>query len=132
MEPIDVQGSGLFLRQQAATLTCALLDPDDPSTLRDACAAHEGSHDRWVGLVAATRERSADAADAVADLYTFHGRLLESLEHGLEGWFHPQAASDIREVLADRLARRTDAVVGALDAMGGRLLDLAADRRAPV
>jgi len=132
VEPIDVEGSALFLRQQAATLTCALLRPDDPSALRDACAAHEGCHDRWVGLVAGTRERSGDAADAVADLYTFHGRLLESLEHGLEGWFHPQAASDVREVLADRLARRTDAVVGALDAMGARLLDLAADRRAPV
>lgn len=132
MEPIDAQESAAFLRQQAATLADALHRPEDPFALRHASAAHEACHDRWVALIASARGRSPAVADAVADLYTLHGRLLESLEHGLEGWFHPQAAADVREVLADRLAQRTRAVVALIAAPGGGVLHLPAERGARV
>jgi len=105
MEQHDQQA--VFLRQQAEILTRALRSPGDPRALAQACAAHEDCHDRWLELVAA----AGPAGEAVADLYTLHGRLLESLERGLEGWFSPEAAREVRLVLAERLKQRTDLVV---------------------
>jgi hypothetical protein len=99
----------------------ALRTPRDPLALRHASARHDDCHGSWVALIAAARRQGDQVADALAELYTVHGRLLESLERGMDGWFHPGAAEEVRRVLSDRLEQRTDAVVASLKGLPAHL-----------
>jgi hypothetical protein len=116
LDLLDSEDTVVFLRRQAATLVDALRRPEDGGALRAAVAAHDDCHATWVALIAAAQRRGHDAADALTDLYTVHGRLLESLERGLDGWFHAGAALEVRRVLADRLELRTLGVIATLPA----------------
>lgn len=117
LAPLDVEHTATFLRRQAETLVAALRTPQDPLALRHASARHDDCHGEWVALIAAARRRGDNVADPLAELYTVHGRLLESLERGLDGWFHPGAADEVRRVLSDRLEQRTAAVVARLQGL---------------
>jgi hypothetical protein len=102
-----------FLREQARALGAGLRRSDDPALVATALTAHESSHESWLDLLART-EGDPALAERLATLYQFHGRLVESLDRGLDGWLNPRAAHEIRAVLADRLDECTEATVAAL------------------
>ncbi len=111
----DVDRDCAFLRQQAEALCSGLRHSDDPAALATALTAHEASHETWVHLLArAERQGPPELAAELASLYEYHGRLVESLERGLQGWLNAQAAYEIRTVLADRLAACTTTAVAGL------------------
>lgn len=111
----DVDRDCAFLREQAEALCNGLRSTGDPAYLATALTAHEASHETWVCLLARLeREGPPQLAADLELLYDFHGRLVESLERGLDGWLNAEAAFEIRTVLADRLADCTAMVVAAL------------------
>lgn len=115
MTRTDVERDCAFLREQAEALGDALRGAGDPADVATALTAHEASHETWVCLLARLeREGSSHLAADIETLYAFHGRVVESLERGLDGWFNPEAAFQIRTVLADRLADCTAMAVAAL------------------
>jgi hypothetical protein len=111
----DVDRECTFLREQAAALGEGLRYSDDPACLATALTAHDASHEHWLHLLAhIERTGPPELAEDLSMLYEFHGRLVESLERGLDGWINTQACYEIRTVLADRLTDCTDTAVAEL------------------
>jgi hypothetical protein len=105
-----------FLRAQAASLAEGLRRSGRPECLASALSAHDDGHEPWVRLLAkVAAEDERRLALELSDLYEFHGRLVESLERGLDGWFNGEAAHEIRTVLANRLTDCTEHAVAALE-----------------
>ena len=104
-----------FMRAQAQWLERGLLRGDDPIAVDVVIGAHDRSHDRWVAtiqIVAATL--GEDAADDVAAVYTFVGRIAGSLERGAMDLLEPAVAAQVREYLAERLEELTESTVDVL------------------
>lgn len=115
MVSTEVDRECAFLREQAEALCTGLRATSSPALLATALNAHEASHETWMCLLARLeRDGPPQLAADLETLYEFHGRLVESLERGLDGWLNAQAAYEIRRVLADRLAECTAMAVAAL------------------
>ena len=104
-----------FLRAQAQWLRRGLEHADDPIALGIVLAAHDRSHERWVGHVNAVTHGLGDtAANGVSQTYAYLGRLAASLESGTMQLLDPEIASQARHLLADRLTDITEQAVEAL------------------
>lgn len=113
--PAGSPGAITFLLSQAAWLRRALERADDPTEVGTALGSHDASHEAWLHLIASV-ERTAghDAAQQVAVLYGFHGRVVGSLERGLDLRLDPGVARQIRRILAERLQELTAAAVATI------------------
>lgn len=110
--PATVDGV-VFLRRQQALLLRRLRDADRDAG--GAPAAEEGVHTEWLVLIATAGEhRGADAADRVARLYAYHGRVAGSLERQRQLPLPAPSSQRLRRLLASRLAELTDDAVAAL------------------
>lgn len=106
-----------FLRTQSAWLCRGLDEATDRIELDVVLAAHECSHGRWLHLVATVAATlGADAAQTVASLYAYHGRVVGMLERRTDHLLDPETAATVRRLFSERLAALTDVAVEALQA----------------
>ena len=104
-----------FLRAQAQWLRRGLEHADDPIALSIVLAAHDRSHERWIGHVNAVEQTLGEtAAASVSQTYAYLGRLAESLETRTMHLLAPDVASQARHLLANRLTDLTEHAVEAL------------------
>jgi hypothetical protein len=104
-----------FLRAQAQWLERGLVRADDPIAVDLVIGAHDRSHDRWVATIQiVSAALGEDAADDVAAVYTFVGRIAGSLERGAMDLLEPEVAAQVREYLAERLEDLTETTVDML------------------
>lgn len=113
---LDPHAAEQFVRDQTAWLCRGLGQAGDAITVRRVVAAHDASHERWVALLAATREHADAADEALAALYTEHGRARGALERPRDTLLSPSIIGRVHALMADRLVELTDAAVAALAA----------------
>lgn len=102
----------MFLRAQSQWLQRGLLHGDDPIAVAFVLGAHDRSHDRWVNLIdLVSRSLDAEAAQQVASLYGYFGRVAGSLEGEGLRLLAPDVATAARQLQADRLAELTELAV---------------------
>ena len=101
-----------FARAQSQWLARGLANSTDRVAVDIVLAAHDRSHERWVILIhQVDNDLGEDAANEVALLYAYLGRVAGSLAQGATEMLCPQVAADVRNLLAQRLADRTEGVV---------------------
>lgn len=104
-----------FLRAQSQWLQRGLVHGDDSVAVSIVLSAHDRSHDRWVNLIdLVTRTLGEDAAQQVATLYAYFGRVAGSLERESMNLLSPDVAASARKLLAHRLSDLTEAAVESL------------------
>jgi hypothetical protein len=116
---LDVDGTCRFLQIEAGRLHLALDYAEMPEVLGPVLRRHEGSHGRWLHLIAAAHRADDAAADVLELLYSQHGCVVGTLERGLDPLLRNEVRARVRQVLAGELATRTQealAAVRALDA----------------
>ena len=104
-----------FLRAQAQWLERGLLHGQDRVAVDIVLGAHDRSHDRWVAtirLVAA--ELGNEAANAIATVYSYMGRIAGSLDVGAMEMIDSNLAVQVRQFLADKLGEVTESAVETL------------------
>lgn len=93
-----------FLATQASCMRRGLASAADPAIVAVIASIHARSHDRWLATIAVANEHLGPAAgDAVAALYAFHGRLIDSLEQRHMDVLPAEVAAKARAVLAIQL-----------------------------
>lgn len=103
----------VFLRRQQASLLRRLRDANDGTD--SAQPPVSAAHCKWLAVIAAAGEANgADAAQRVARLYEYHGRVAGSLERQRQIPLPPPAAQELRRRLASRLAGLTADAVAAI------------------
>ena len=104
-----------FLRAQAQWLRRGLEHADDSVALGIVLAAHDRSHERWVGHVNTVEQTLGErAAQAVGATYSYLGRVAASLESGTMSLLDPDIATTARHLLIDRLGDVTEQAVESL------------------
>ena len=104
-----------FLRAQSQWLQRGLLHGDDSIAVDIVLGAHDRSHDRWVALIdLVSRSLDAEAAQQVATLYAYFGRVAGSLEGEAMNLLSPDVAAHARQLQAQRLADLTEVTVESL------------------
>lgn len=104
-----------FMRAQAQWLRRGLEHADDAVALSIVLAAHDRSHERWVGQIGAVEHTLGDrAAQAVSTTYAYLGKLAASLEASTMSLLEPDVAMQARQLLAQRLTDVTESAVEAL------------------
>ena len=103
--PPDDVDAGRFLRGEAAALQRALRASAAADRLGGGV---ELDHESWLALIATLHARGQrDAADELCGLYSFHGRVVTSLERGVDPRLGAAVASRVRALLIDEVGRRT-------------------------
>jgi len=101
-----------FIRAQSQWLARGLSRSADPVAVDIVLSAHDRSHERWVTLINQVDVDLGEEASAeITLLYSYLGRIAGSLARGATELLCPQVAGDVRELLAQRLSDRTEAVV---------------------
>lgn len=101
-----------FVRAQSQWLARGLANSADRVAVDIVLGAHDRSHERWVVLIhQVDNDLGPEAANEVALLYAFLGRIAGSLAQGATELLCPEIAADVRDLLAQRLADRTEGVV---------------------
>lgn len=101
-----------FIRAQSQWLARGLSNSSDRVVVDLVLGAHDRSHERWVILIhQVDNDLGAGAANEIALLYGYLGRIAGSLAQGATELLCPQVATEVRELLAQRLADRTEGVV---------------------
>ena len=101
-----------FLRGQAQWLERGLRSGNDRIAVGIVMGAHDRSHDRWVATIRhVAGTLGDDAANAVAAVYAYVGRIAGSLERGSMDLLDESVASQVRQHLAERLADVTEGAV---------------------
>lgn len=116
----DRSQATLFLRSQSASLRRGLEQADHRPAVGIVLGAHDASHEAWLGLIGALEESGRPGAEAVAALYTYHGRVVGFLERGFGCRLEPGVRTGLRALMTARLDRLTEAAVTALDGLAGR------------
>lgn len=112
---LDRTGAALFLRAQASWLRRGLRLADNPTEVGLVLGTHDASHESWVALIAEIeRTLGAEAAGTVAQLYGFHGRIVGSLERGMDLRLDTTIQGQVRRMLADRLTQMTEEAIAVL------------------
>ena len=104
-----------FLRAQTQWLQRGLASSGDRVAVDIVLGAHDRSHDRWVAtirIVAAVL--GDDAANAIATVYSYIGRIAGSLDVGAVEMIDSNLAVQVRQFLADKLDEVTEAAVETL------------------
>lgn len=101
-----------FLRAQTQWLRRGLASSSDRIAVDVVLGAHDRSHERWMTIVHQVCEvLGEDAAAEVSGLYAAMGRVAGALEHRATEQLCPQVAREVRDLLGQRLADRTEGVV---------------------
>lgn len=101
-----------FVRAQSQWLARGLEHSADRVAVDIVLGAHDRSHERWVVLIhQVDNDLGEAAANEVALLYAYLGRIAGSLAQGATELLCPQVAREVRDLLAQRLADRTEGVV---------------------
>lgn len=101
-----------FVRAQSQWLARGLAHSADRVAVDIVLGAHDRSHERWVLLIhQVDNDLGGDAANEVALLYALLGRIAGSLAQGATELLCPEVAAEFRDLLAQRLADRTEGVV---------------------
>lgn len=109
---LDVVSASLFLRAQSSWLCRGLERAADPTATGIVLGAHDASHESWLDLIATVQRcRGDEPAQQIAALYGFHGRVVGSLERGLDRSLDPGVAASVRELLGERLQVLTERAV---------------------
>jgi hypothetical protein len=111
---MNVDAAAHFLRGQASWLCRALMGPGDPSAVGTVLGAHDRSHESWLTLIAGVARVDDDAAQRLASLYGLHGRIVGSLERGIDLRLADDVAEQVRRLLSLRLQEATDEAITAL------------------
>jgi hypothetical protein len=112
---VDLEGARLFLRAQTLWLVRGVERADDPAALGIVLGSHDACHETWLALVAgADHHAGPEAAEAVAALYAFHGRVVGWLERGVVRRLPPDVSRRLRRMLVRQLRELTDAAEVAL------------------
>lgn len=112
---LDRQAAALFLQSQASWLRQGLERAGDATAVGMVLASHDTSHASWVALIAAVGDAvGTEAADTLAALYAFCGRVAGVLCRGPDPRLSPTVAACVRSQLTDRLTELTDAAVTTL------------------
>lgn len=115
-EELDPAGAALFLRAQASWLRRGLRLADDATEVGVVLGTHDSSHESWVTLIAAvSHDLGPGAAAEVSQLYGFHGRVVGSLERGMDLRLEPEVQRQVRRMLAERLTDMTEQVTAMFD-----------------
>jgi hypothetical protein len=97
-----------FLEHQADGLLHGLARSRDAAAVAAVLAAHDAAHEEWLAVIAASnRLLGAEAAEAVAALYSFHGRVVGFLEQGVDPDLGDGVAAEVHRVLERCLERLT-------------------------
>lgn len=108
--PLDPVVAVTFLEQQACGLRHGLAAPHDPAVIAEVLAAQDLAHEAWLSLTSALASNGhAQAAEEVAAVYGFHGRVAAQLERGLDPRLDDGVAARVRTVLLAELQSRTAA-----------------------
>lgn len=101
-----------FLRGQAQWLERGLHSGHDRIAVDVVMGAHDRSHDRWVATIRhVAGTLGDDAANAVAAVYAYVGRIAGSLERGAMDLLDETVATQVRQYLAERLTEVTEGAV---------------------
>lgn len=101
-----------FLRGQAQWLERGLRCGNDRIAVGIVMGAHDRSHDRWVATIRHVGGvLGDDAANALASVYAYVGRVAGSLERGAMELLDDAVAEQVREHIAERLTDVTEAAV---------------------
>ena len=100
-----------FLRSRCASLAAAL----NGQAVLAAMQQHDACHDQWIDLAAHCQAVGLRRThQLVVDLYTFHGRVIETLQRAEAGVDHMGSCPDVRQVLLRRLEILTAGATQAL------------------
>jgi hypothetical protein len=117
VRPLDRTAAALFLRAQASWLRRGLALVDDAIEVGVVLRTHDASHEAWVDTIAAVeRALGGEAAQKLALLYGFHGRVAGSLERGVALFVDEDVRAQVRRMLAERLTALTEEAVANLAA----------------
>jgi hypothetical protein len=112
---LNTDAAILFMRAQAAWLHKGLQHADDSTAVGIVLGAHDTAHESWLGLIAAVHRCLGDAAaQEIATLYSFCGRVVGCLERGPHERLEADLRTHVHELLASRLESLTDAAVSKL------------------
>lgn len=115
LHPLDREAAELFLRAQASWLHKGLDRACDATAVGMVLNAHDAAHPSWLALIAAVQDTSGAApAQALAALYTLHGRIAGVLCRGPDPRLSHAISGCVRSLLSDRLTELTDAAVEAV------------------
>ena len=104
-----------FLRAQAQWLERGLLNGQDRIAVGIVLGAHDRSHDRWVSTIRLVAAALGDeAANAIASVYSYMGRVAGSLDGGAMEMIDSNLAMQVRQFLAEKLGEVTEAAVETL------------------
>ena len=104
-----------FLRAQAQWLRRGLDNASDRVLVGVVMAAHDRSHDRWVGVIGHVERALGDeAALEVAAVYSYLGRVAGSLDGGALEMLSPDVAASARTMLSQRLTELAEHAVETL------------------
>jgi hypothetical protein len=97
-----------FIEHQAAGLLHGLAHAMDRAAVASVVAAHDAAHEEWLTVIATTkRTLGPAAAQRVAALYSFHGRVIGCLERGVDPGLGNGVAAEVHRVLERCLERLT-------------------------
>lgn len=117
VQPLDRTAAAMFLRAQASWLRRGLRLVGDAVEVGLVLGTHDASHESWVDMIAAVERGLGDeAAQKMAQLYAFHGRVAGSLERGMDLRLDETVRIQVRRMLADRLTELTEEAIAALTA----------------
>lgn len=114
---LDAPRAALFLRAQASWLQQGLDRVDDPAAIGIVLGTHDASHESWCALICALEQTAPDLAADVSGLYAYHGRIVGSLERGLDRRLEPSVRAQVHAMLAKRLTELTATVGAALESL---------------
>ena len=104
-----------FVRAQTQWLIRGLTNASDPVLVDVVMTAHDRSHERWVGIIGHVERALGDeAADEVASVYTYLGRVAGSLDRGAIDMLEPATAAVARTLLSERLTELSEHAVEVL------------------
>jgi hypothetical protein len=110
----------LFLRVRASWLCQGLARRRDVSVVRRVLRDCDRSHESWLWWFAELRRRGdADAVEALAELYAYHGRVAGILAGPGAELLAPEIVERAGRVMADELVARTEAAIAVLSPAAG-------------
>lgn len=123
LRAMDARAACSFLRSQARWLAQALDNADTADVVGTSLGVHDASHAAWLDLIADVERLDSDAAAAVSAVYSYHGRVVGSLERGLDPLLTGQVQGQVRQLLGRRLESLTTAAVNLIEGLGSGKTD---------
>jgi hypothetical protein len=117
---LDADAASTFLHSQARWLAHALDKANVPEIVGTVLGLHDASHEAWLELIADVERLDERSAQDLAALYSYHGRVVGSLERGLDPLLNGSVQVQVRQLLADRLEAMTSAAAQLVEDLAAR------------